>query len=356
MYQFKRYGKEITRLLEDVERRIDPETEDAFNAEWHDFLYGKFTGSIFDPTRKKVSEPAVPFMNVHINDALEDYELMLIRHLERVSGILSQTHEIPGVCCEYNVGTMGSVFGADMMIMPRHTNTGPISRPIGTEKIYALLDKGIPDLYTGYGRRVFEMGEIYKDVLSAYPRISKYVHVYHPDFQGPIDTVDLLWGADMYYALLDEPEDFHRLLRLVTDTTAAMFDKWFGLHPVGTEMTCHYGRLYHRGRINLRMDTAMNLSPEQYREFVQPYHQELYERFGGGFAHFCGKGDHYIEQLSATPFLDGVQMTQPECNDMETIYRHTVDKGLKLFLFNRVRAKQDEGRPGGYSHNMNVFQ
>ncbi|MBQ7224245.1 MAG: hypothetical protein IJX06_01660 [Clostridia bacterium] len=40
-------------LLEDIERRIDPEVETDFENQWHDFLYNRFDGDILFPTAKK---------------------------------------------------------------------------------------------------------------------------------------------------------------------------------------------------------------------------------------------------------------------------------------------------------------
>ena len=78
-------SNETKALLEDIERRIDPETEEDYKQQWKDFLYGKFNGDVFTPCRKKVSDPAVKMRNININDALEDYELMLVSQLEGVS-------------------------------------------------------------------------------------------------------------------------------------------------------------------------------------------------------------------------------------------------------------------------------
>ncbi len=115
-----------------------------------------------------------------------------------------------------------------------------------------------------------------------------------------------------------------------------------------TEMNVHWGILRHRGAIVLRDDSAMNLSPELYKEFAAPYDEELLKRFGGGVVHFCGRGDHYIEELCSIPYVTGVNMSQPHLNDMEKIYRNTVDKGL--LAFNRARAEQDKAR--GFNGNL----
>ena len=99
----------------------------------------------------------------------------------------------------------------------------------------------------------------------------------------------------------------------------------------------------------------MNLSPDLYREFAVPYDTKLYERFGGGAMHFCGRGDHYIEALSEVPRLTGVNLAQPEYNDMETIYKHTVDKGIKILMMSRQHALRDQGRAGCYNHCLSTW-
>ncbi len=49
-------------------------------------------------------------------------------------------------------------------------------------------------------------------------------------------------------------------------------------------------------------------------------------------------------------------MSQPEYNDMETIYRCTVDRGIPLLGFSKERAEQDVSRPGGFHHRLSVIQ
>ena len=102
----------------------------------------------------------------------------------------------------------------------------------------------------------------------------------------------------------------------------------------------------------IRNDSAMNLSPAFYEEFSVPYDARLLEHFNGGMVHFCGRGDHYIEALCNLPMLYGVNLSQPHYNDMEKIYRNTVDKGIPLLDFSRERADADLHRTGGYHHYL----
>jgi hypothetical protein len=85
-----------------------------------------------------------------------------------------------------------------------------------------------------------------------------------------------------------------------------------------------------------------------------PYDKRLLDTFGGGAVHFCGRGDHYIPDLCSLEGVYGINMSQPECNDMETIYRATVDRGIPLLGFSRARAEQDKGRKGGFSGHMHA--
>lgn len=90
--------------------------------------------------------------------------------------------------------------------------------------------------------------------------------------------------------------------------------------------------------IFLRDDSAINFSPEMFDEFIRPYDEALLDKFGGGAVHFCGRGDHFIESMSKMPGLYAINLTQPYLNDMETIFRNTVDKGVRTLGLARDAA------------------
>jgi uroporphyrinogen-III decarboxylase len=96
--------------------------------------------------------------------------------------------------------------------------------------------------------------------------------------------------------------------------------------------------MLHGGHIMLRDDSAMNLSPAMYETFVKPYDQRLFDVLSGGAVHFCGRGDHYIESLSNVRGLHAINLSQPHLNDMEKIFRNTVDKGLAVLALPREAA------------------
>ena len=351
-----RPSAETRLMLDELERRLDPETEEDFIRQWKDFHDGRFAGEIFRPVRKKLRPIDFPLPSIHINDAVEDLDLMLRSQLCSAFSALSRPWECLGIRANYGTGILSSLFGAELFMMPRETATLPTTRAIGdTEKIRSILERGTPDLREGLGRRVFDFAEFTAEAFRPYPKIRRFLPVYHPDTQGPLDICELLWGGEMFYAMYDEPELVHGMLDLVSGTYTAFLDRWFGVFPAGEELNTHWGTLMFRGGILLRDDSAMNLSPALYEAFAAPYDGRLLSRFGGGVVHFCGRGDHYIPILSKLPGLTGINLSQPEYNDMEIIYRNTVDRGIKILAFREDRAKKDAGRPGGFHHNLSAI-
>jgi uroporphyrinogen-III decarboxylase len=153
-----------------------------------------------------------------------------------------------------------------------------------------------------------------------------------------MDICEVVWGSSMFYALYDQPDLVHELLEIVTQTYLNFMHAWTDIVPFRQRGNAHWG-LFHQGNIMLRDDSAMNLSPAMFDAFIRPYDQRLLDQFGGGAIHFCGKGDHFIASMSEMEGLYAVNMSQPEYNDMETMYAHTVDKGIKLVGLDRTAAQ-----------------
>jgi uroporphyrinogen-III decarboxylase len=154
-----------------------------------------------------------------------------------------------------------------------------------------------------------------------------------------MDVVEVIWGSSMFYALYDDPQLVKALLELVTETYIAFLRAWERIVPFESAGNTHWG-FFHGGSIMLRDDSAMNVSPEQFDEFIRPYDQRLLEEFGGGAVHFCGRGSHYIPSLCEMRKLYAIHLSQPEYNDMETIYANTVDKGIKILGLRRQTAEE----------------
>jgi hypothetical protein len=332
----------IEKYLLDLESRIDSDVEDKVNKNWLDFWEDKVEGKLFLPARGVKKKESIEWPFISVNEALQDYEKMALQQLKACSSNLEfGSGSIMNVRCNYGTSIMMSLFGAEIWYMEDKYNTLPTSKPLpgGLEAVKRLLQRGVPSLDEGFGSRVFEMGHYFKELLSRYDKVSKYVHVYHPDLQGPMDICEVLLGSDLFYYLVDEPALIHEFLELITETYIAFMKRWLKLYPYKGEYSAHWG-LLQKGCIMLRDDSAMNMSPDFFEEFIKPYDSKILKEFGGGTVHFCGRGDHYIERLSNIEGVYAINMSQPEYNDMEKIYKNTVDKGIKIIGFSRGAAEE----------------
>ncbi len=328
--------------LRELQCRIDPDVESRLFKEWTEFLDGRFEGGIFSPRRPQPAPPAFEWPRIGINAAFEDPELMALREFAGCSAVLAQGGGgMLNVRCNYSTAILPSLFGAQLFMMEERHDTLPTSMALeggGIDPMRRALERGAPDIRAGLGARVFDMAALFKQIFQRYPGIARHVRLYHPDLQGPMDVTELLWGSSLFYDIIDEPELVTRLLTLVTDVYSRFLKAWEQLAPPDPDYNAHWGYL-HRGRIMLRDDSAMNFSPAMFETFIRPYDARLLAEFGGGAIHFCGRGSHYIESASSIAGLSAIQMSQPSYNDMERIYRNTVDKGIALLGLQREAAE-----------------
>ncbi len=112
-----------------------------------------------------------------------------------------------------------------------------------------------------------------------------HINLGHPG--GPIPAAFALAGSNLFLWMAMDPDRVHRLMDLATEShirCKEFFHELTGTEPgQGIGMGC---------------DTAEMLSPGMFREFVVPYYNRIYERYGGhrGF-HNCGKNEHLLELI-----------------------------------------------------------
>ncbi len=331
----------MLQCLADLDRRLDDQQEQANAAGWMAFLNDECPDDIFTPPPRVPAPASVEWPRIRTNRTLDDVDKMLLSQLGTCSHVLaSGGGQRLCVRCNYGTGIISSLFGCEVFVMPDETGTLPTTRPLGdADKARALLDAGVPDLRGSLGGKVFECAERFLEVFEAYPAIRRHVNLYHPDTQGPMDLAELVWGSDIFYAFHEDQQLLRDVLDLITETYIAFMRAWFEMVPPDPVANNHWG-VMHKGVLMVRNDSLMNLSPEAYVQYVRPMDQRVFDEFGGGAMHFCGRGEHYIEAMSEMRGLTGVNMSQPELNDMETIYRNTVDKKIKLLSFRREAAEQ----------------
>lgn len=340
---------ELHPYLEDLETRIDASVEADLFGSWVKFAAGEWPEDLFDPRRPGPRPPGVHWPEIVLNKTFDDPVLMLLHQLSVNSRILTAgTGELLGIRANYGTPTIPSMYGVRLYLMPAEMNTLPTCYPLpdGLDGALRRLAQGAPTLRDGLVPRVMETGEMFRDALRPYPKVTRHLAIYHPDFQGPMDICELLVGTALFTELIDRPEDVHSLLRSITATYRMCMSRWQEIFPPSEEWNVHWNML-HRGSIMVRDDSATNLSPSMFAEFIAPYDRELLQFFGGGAIHFCGRGDRFIGIAAGMPGLHAIHMSQPELNDLETMCVHTIDQGLFLIGVKRegTRMLREAGRP-----------
>lgn len=339
--------EELEPYLNDLEARIDDADETELYERWVEFAQGGYEGQIFYPRRKQCRPPALEWPRVHVNDALDSLPAMALQQLGASSELLATgSGSLMAVRANYGTPILPTLFGAEYVRMPYGLNTLPCSRPLTRQQITARLDRGLPDLRAGYGGIVLDAGQWFKNLFEKYAGISKHVHIYHPDTQGPMDVCEMLYGSAIFELSYDEPAFLHDLLDLTTETLIAYLREWDRVVPLSRNgCSVHWGFL-HRGSVMLRDDSAMNFSRKMFEKFVAPYDQRALEALGGGATHFCGRGHHFIAAAAALRGANAFNLGQPDHNDLETIFRATVDRGIQLLDFpgNLAQRMVDSGR------------
>lgn len=318
--------------LDDLLERMDPAREREILEAWRNFADCKNGEGPFSPPRRDKRPPKIEWPFVHINDTLDDEEKMLYWQLQQVSAALAGgSRELISIRANFGVGTLASMLGAEPYVMPREMQNLPNVRAIGGDKARRLAGSRVDWHRTGVGPGLERMAELLAKTLDYDPTLRSFVFIDHPDLQGPMDNAELLWGSDIFYTMVDEPETIHALLGFLTDLMTEILDWWLPLFPGPLPGYLANGCHLVRGGVFIRDDSGMNLSPTMCREYILPYDGRLLARYGGG-VHFCGRGDHYIAELCRLPGLKGVNMTQPVLNDMDRILRHTADSGIPLSI------------------------
>lgn len=322
---------DLTIYLEDLEKRVDPQDEDRLEKTWITFADGKCTDNVFTPRRNK-SLPTVDYPPVLINHAFEDEDLMIYQQLYLVNEELSSGKgNLLNIRANYGTGIIPSMFGAKLFMMDDALDTLPCTRPLadGQDGVVRLLEQRRADFSAGLAGKVFRFAEKLADALKPYPKLRRYLHVYHPDLQGPFPLADSLWGGDIYIAMFDDVELLNEMLTYMTDVYIDFSRRWEAVFPnFDAEHSVEWG-LLHRGGVIIRNDACVNISGDMYEEFVMPYDQRILRELGGG-VHFCGRGDHYINHVCDMENISCLNLSQPHLNNMETIYQASIDRGIPI--------------------------
>lgn len=356
MYFHEMIG-DLDKYLEDIESRIDESEEERLYTEWKSFADGKEYSGLPKVGKREPKESKIEWPHVCINDAIKDETLMLYSVYKGCSAALARgDNRLMSVRPNYGVGILpNTLANVEFFAMTDEQNMLPNVKPMknGTEDVEKIVNEELPGVHQNVGVHVFSIGKKFMEIKAKYPKIGKYILFDHPDTQGPMDVADLLWGSDIFFELYESPELVHAFLQKITDYYIKFLDEWFRIVPNDTGYHVVYGKLV-KGKVLIRNDSAINVSPDFFYEFIKPYDEQILEHFNGGAIHFCGRGDHFIPIFKEYKLLTGVDISQPHLNNMALAFDGIIDQDLKLFTNNNRGTLNVLLTPEHKLHNLAI--
>lgn len=187
--------------------------------------------------------------------------------------------------------------------------------------------------------------KFYHDTLDRYPNCRKAIQISLPDLQGPLDTAEQLWGSDIYYAFNEQPELLSRLLARIVDVMGLVEKEFRRLtrDRLDPEFNTQHGYVI-PGRLLIRNDSSIMISPTMYAEFIRPHDARLLKETGGGAIHFCGNGQHLVKKMMEIETLQGLDFGQPEQMDLPLIYSLCQERKIALTNLHPSRDELVSGK------------
>ena len=251
----------------------------------------------------QVNYPTSQWPKFSIEEIHQSVEKMAYNELVGVLPIVEiENGAIPMIRANYGVGILPSAFGLKNRIV---NGNMPWVDAVGVDGISKILDKGIPDFNDEMNVKVRDTYAFYNEMFKNYPKCREAIRIYQPDYQGSFDVAELIYGSDIYPDLYDDPDPIVELLDLVTKS----YD--VGLNKITPYLNDKIGdcigqwQFVFPGKILLRNDSAVNVSPSMYNEYVKPYDDEILSKYGGGSMHFCGRADQWIFEMAKSEQILG---------------------------------------------------
>lgn len=283
-------------------------------------------------------------------DAFEDPEKMMVNELLSSFGSAVNSAEVKddfpvGIRSNHGVGIVASLFGLNCRIV--FDNMPWVDHVADTDAVRRVVDAGLPDVRGGLVAKVLATHQFYREKLANYPVCQQCIRVTQPDLQGPFDIAHLIWGADIFLAVYDEADLVHGLLGLVTE---AYIQVWRLLQAT-VDDAAGEGFIYLHGQIIpghalIKDDSCVNLREDTYRDFVRPCDARILSAVGGGGVHFCGRGDHLMDQILTLQGLRCIDFGEPQKNDFSQWQARCADRkiGLVRLLLNLLDEPADRVR------------
>ena len=320
--------KQLEKVLQQVEEKIDMEHVAEVDQRYLKTLRYEDVDRpplVVQPSfseRMELPPPWDEYSRYSYREAFENPAAMLQNMLlsRVVPGILISDDTPLAVRNDHGIIQIASLLGGEWKLTE---DNYPWVEPIKEkQKLKEIAEnKDEPEMERGVMPRTKRTLEYYNEKLGRYPKIDKAVQISLPDLQGPMDTAEQLWGSGIFYAFYEEPELLNNLLKKIVDTMLSVIKeiRKYTKDRLDPDANTQHGYVI-PGRLLIRNDSSILLSPEMYKKKVRPHDERLLDEAGGGAIHFCGNGEHLIDTLLEIPKMYGLDFGESEKMDIPRIY------------------------------------
>lgn len=349
----------LTRLLEELERKVSPNQQDAVRQRhlralnWEpieklplvlSYPIPQELGLMQQPSVDIASDTQVSLNAVDYvypyEETFDNPEKMLIDQLLIGFGSIYYNYkaldDLP-YTIRANFGTVivASLFGAKIRF-----SKGVPPWPTGHGDVQKYLEIDHLDLNRGICKKVIDRYRFYKEVLSEYPSVKHSVSLVMPDLQGPIDIAEQIVGSDVYLWMMKKPKVVYDLLSKISE---AIINCANAIRPYTDEHLplgyTHQHGVVIKGNILIREDSAINLSPAMYEQQIIPHNKQIIHALGGGGLHFCGNGQHLVPTMLRHSEVQCIDFGQAQLMDLADIYEKASKKRIPIL---RARFSKKE--------------
>ena len=296
-----------------------------------------------------LSYPAPPgnFQPYPHSQTLEDPEKMLFNELVSTYGTSVVHRNLVGddlpctLRANFGCGIIASLFGAHIEQVEENPSwVHPHTTP---EAFWDAIERDPLDFTQGWAPRVKERYAFYREILAGRQELSAVIKLVLPDLQGPMDNFEMLRGSDVFLDFYTDPDRVQAALGTLATAQigfARHLAPWLTDGPQGWS---HQHSFTLPGCILVRVDTAIMLSPQMYREQVKPHDERVLRELGGGGLHSCGKVGHLASEFLTLASGRCLDLGQPLLNDMDALYRLARELRVSLLRVSVSEAELTSG-------------
>lgn len=207
----------------------------------------------------------------------------------------------------------------------------------------AIFDKDPLDFSQGLCPRVAERYRFYRDILSDYPNLQKCIKTVLPDLQGPLDSLELLRGSEIYTDFILDPEMIETGLKRMAEAQIGFARYLQPLLSDSQDGFSHQHAVAVKGNILIRNDSAIMVSPDMYAAQVGPFDEFVLKKMGGGGIHSCGKIDFNVPEIFRLESLKSFDFGQSYLNDVDSVYPLAREKKIPLLRYRPCKEELISG-------------